>query len=145
MRALSLLKAGAALILQALQLPSSTAKAAKQLLHWKEWTRAVLCDDMYHATTQKNLWRFIPSSIIFSVLQIRLFMATFFGIWTMLCVLPHSKDAARKIAWRQHKQIWKIVNTKRGNSEQEKDSDQDKLIRGGYFCRMDMSCIKFKI
>lgn len=36
MEALSLLQAGAALILQALQLPTSTAMAAKQVMQWKE-------------------------------------------------------------------------------------------------------------
>lgn len=41
MRALSLLQAGAALISQALQLPISTARTAKQFLRWKEWTETI--------------------------------------------------------------------------------------------------------
>lgn len=40
MGALSLLQAGAALILQALQLPTSTAMVAKQVMQWKERTEA---------------------------------------------------------------------------------------------------------
>lgn len=90
---------------------------------YKGTTSTVHYDNINHVKKEKHLsFHIMLYWLFFVVLQIPLFKAIFFIIWT---VLPHGKDEGRTFASRQHKQTPRTVNvTEQGNSEQEEDSDR---------------------